>query len=212
MYWHKWQENVFRYQIVNKYEYLPIPLLNAVKVGIMTTLGSQWIHGLPFSCLTVVISCILTGSVWPLWRHPMETFPPLLDLCAGNSPIIGEFLSQWPVTWSLDVFFDRRLNKRWFETPTRSLWHHSNVLSSVGDAPPGVSLELGKSMVALVPVKLSYMWYIIYNIYIYRTCVNRQLLKHKKRNKSTNRVNISYRVMYIDMMTKWTFLTEGSLL
>ena len=33
-------------------------------------------------------------------------------LCAGNSPVTGEFPSQRPVTWSFDVFFDLRLNKR----------------------------------------------------------------------------------------------------
>ena len=36
----------------------------------------------------------------------------LLALCAGNSPVTGEFPSQRPVTQSFDVFFDLRLNKR----------------------------------------------------------------------------------------------------
>ena len=68
------------------------------------------------------------------WRHQIETFSALLALCAGNSPTTGEFPSRGPVTWSFDVFFDLRLNKRlskqswgwWFETPTRSLWCHCN--------------------------------------------------------------------------------------
>ena len=42
----------------------------------------------------------------------METFSVLLALCAGNSPVPGEFPSQRPVTQSFDVFFDLRLNKR----------------------------------------------------------------------------------------------------
>ena len=42
----------------------------------------------------------------------METFSALLAICAGNSSVIGEFPSQRPVTWSFDVFFDLRLNKR----------------------------------------------------------------------------------------------------
>ena len=29
----------------------------------------------------------------PWWRHQIETFSPLLALCAGNSPVTGEFLS-----------------------------------------------------------------------------------------------------------------------
>ena len=59
----------------------------------------------------------------------------LLTLCAGNSPVIGEFPAQRPVTRSFDVFFDLRLNKRlskqcwgwWFETSSRPLWRHCNA-------------------------------------------------------------------------------------
>ena len=62
----------------------------------------------------------------PWWRHQMETFPALLAICAGNSPVTGEFPTQRPVTRSFDVFFELRLNKRlskqsggwWFETPS----------------------------------------------------------------------------------------------
>ena len=42
----------------------------------------------------------------------METFSALLAICAGNSPVPGEFPAQRPVTRSFDVFFDLRLNKR----------------------------------------------------------------------------------------------------
>ena len=69
------------------------------------------------------------------WRHQMETFSALLAICAGNSPVPGEFPTQKPVTRSFDVFFDLRLNKRlskqswgwWFETLSRPLWRHRNV-------------------------------------------------------------------------------------
>ena len=69
------------------------------------------------------------------WRHQMETFSVLLALCVGNSPVIGEFPSQRPVARSFDVFFDPRLKKRlnkqskrrWFETPSRSVWRHCIV-------------------------------------------------------------------------------------
>ena len=40
----------------------------------------------------------------PRWHHQLETFSALLALCAGNSPITGEFPSQRPVTRGLDVF------------------------------------------------------------------------------------------------------------
>ena len=70
------------------------------------------------------------------WRHQMKIFAALLALCAGNSPLIGEFPTQRPVTRSFDVFFDLRLNKRltkqspgwWLEMPSRSLWRHRNGL------------------------------------------------------------------------------------
>ena len=42
----------------------------------------------------------------------METLSALLTLCAGNSPVTGEFPSQRPVTWGFGVFFDLCLNKR----------------------------------------------------------------------------------------------------
>ena len=45
----------------------------------------------------------------PWWRHEMETFSELLALCAGNSPVTGEFPSQRPVTQSFGVFFDLHL-------------------------------------------------------------------------------------------------------
>ena len=48
----------------------------------------------------------------------METFPALLAICAGNSPVPGEFPAQRPVTRSFDVFFDLRLNKRLTEQTT----------------------------------------------------------------------------------------------
>ena len=36
------------------------------------------------------------------WRHQMETFSALLALCAGNSPVTGEFPSQRPAMWSFE--------------------------------------------------------------------------------------------------------------
>ena len=42
----------------------------------------------------------------------METFSVLLALCAGNSPVTGEFPAQRPATQNFDVFIDLRPNKR----------------------------------------------------------------------------------------------------
>ena len=82
---------------------------------------------------------ISQASIWNLtsswWRLQMETFSALLAICAGNSPVPGEFPAQRPVTWSFDVFFDLRLNKQlskqswgwWFEMLSCPLWCHHSV-------------------------------------------------------------------------------------
>ena len=41
----------------------------------------------------------------------MEPFSALLAICAGNSPVNGEFPAQMPVTRSFDIFFDLRLEQ-----------------------------------------------------------------------------------------------------
>ena len=56
----------------------------------------------------------------------METFSALLAICAGNSPVPGEFPPQRPVTQSFDVFFDLRPKKykEW-------MWPHIGVLITI---------------------------------------------------------------------------------
>ena len=83
-----------------------------------------------------VMHCI---NSW--WRHRMETFSALLAICAGNLPASGEFPAQRPLTRSFDVFFYLCLNKRlrkqpwgwWFETLSRPLWRHCNVVMEYTD-------------------------------------------------------------------------------
>ena len=111
----------------------------------------SWIHPSPYLHATNVLDQIkfsvpinwhlVQYNLWvlstfsPRWRHQMETFSASLAICAGNSPVPGEFPSQKPVTRSFDVFFDLRLNKRlskqswgwWFETLSWSLWRHCNA-------------------------------------------------------------------------------------
>ena len=90
----------------------------------------------------------------PWWRHQMETFSALLAICAGNSPVPGEFPAQRPVTRSFDVFFDLRLNQRlskqswgwWFETLPRSLWRHYNDISP----PPPPRACVGRNDLVLL--------------------------------------------------------------
>ena len=93
-------------------------------------------------CKTVVTPVRLQWSYYSLaiwWRHQMETISALMAICAGNSPVHGEFSAQRPMTRSFDVFFDLRLNKRlskqsrgwWFETLSRPLWRHRNDKPSI---------------------------------------------------------------------------------
>ena len=69
-------------------------------------------------------------TIWPWWRHQMEAFSALLAHCV----VTGEFPAQRLVTRSFNIFFDlnKRLGKQswgwWFETPSRSLWRHCNVI------------------------------------------------------------------------------------
>ena len=86
------------------------------------------------SCLTLTIQQN-SSNAW--WRHQMETVSVLLAICAGNSPVTGEFPAQRPVKWSFDASFNLRMNKWlskqwwdwWFETPSRPLWRHCNRFS-----------------------------------------------------------------------------------
>ena len=96
---------------------------------LITTLSKYCYHGLP---LRFVRPNIPYYFRW--WRHQMEIFSALLAICAGNSPVTGEFPTQRPVTRSFDVYFDLRPKERlskqwwgwWFETLSRSLWRHRN--------------------------------------------------------------------------------------
>ena len=86
--------------------------------------ATKW---LTFTVLDLIIPDILAqSSDYSWWRDQMETCSALLAICAGNSQVPGEFPAQRPVTQSLDVFFDLRLNKRlskqwrgwWYERPS----------------------------------------------------------------------------------------------
>ena len=101
---------------------------------IMQFCAYAWIHMAIFEVICAINTAALITCTW--WCHPIETFCVLLAICAGNSLITGEFHTQRPVMRSFDVFFDLRRNKRsskqswgwWFETPSRPLWRHCNVL------------------------------------------------------------------------------------
>ena len=98
-------------------------------------LSQDWLNFIEmFSTPKIKMQCKLKWR-----RHQMETIGALPALCAGNSPVIGEFPSQRPMTRSYDVFFHLRLNDGWvkqswgwwFETPSRSLWRNVNECSKM---------------------------------------------------------------------------------
>ena len=109
----------------------------------------------------------------------METFSALLAIWEGNSPVPGAFPTQRPVTWSFDVFFGVRLNKRlsnqwwgwWFETLSRPLWRHRNERkqSLVHSASPwGVQIRHDViEMTVITPVCVTF----IMSLYRHHHCI-----------------------------------------
>ena len=77
------------------------------------------------------VSCTL-GLSW--WRHQNGNIFRVTGHLCGNSPVAGEFPTQWPVARRFDFFFDVRLIKRlskqswgwWSETPSHTLWRQCN--------------------------------------------------------------------------------------
>ena len=84
------------------------------------------VFGIYILCTATVGEMIL-----PHYQHMITSsdgnISVLLVLCAGNSPVTGEFPSQRPVTRSFDVFVELLLTKRmckqsrrwWYEPPSR---------------------------------------------------------------------------------------------
>ena len=64
------------------------------------TQGHSGHHGRPK--VVVESYVMMTSSDGNIFR--------VIDPLCGNSPVTGEFPSQRPVTWGLDLFFDLRLN------------------------------------------------------------------------------------------------------
>ena len=95
------------------------------------------------ACCNIAVSPLLTHwKYWSLalnhrdksfafswWRHQMETFSALLAICAGNSPVTGEFHAQRPVTRSFDVFFDLRPDE-WLSKQTLVIWDAISLITT----------------------------------------------------------------------------------
>ena len=85
----------------------------AITLERLTRSRPKWLHDNEVS--RILLNCnegntqISNDIINPWWRHQMETFSALLAICAGNSPVAGEFRAQRPVTRSFYVFCGMRL-------------------------------------------------------------------------------------------------------
>ena len=101
-------------------------------------------HSSPTSIFPVFMMTSSNGNMFRVTGFCAGNSPAT----AGNSPVTSEFSSHRPVTRSFDVFFDLRLNRqlskqsscRWFETLSRSLWRHCNV---VPNSDPVIRVAMG---------------------------------------------------------------------
>ena len=149
-----WDRVTFVWRIIGL---SPVPLPGMTCLGQETKSRKVWSNYRFFLQEKMYVKCTMTYSFHPKpfngcnylpigfrlmttwWRRQMQTFSAWLAICAGNSPVPGEFPAQWPVTRSFDVFFDLRLNKRlskqswgwWFETLSCPLWRHCNEFAPV---------------------------------------------------------------------------------
>ena len=118
-----------------------------------------------FDFVLVYFTNFTRFSSWSLfhfarWRHQMETFSTLLDLCAGNFtghkwiPLTKTSEAElWCFLWSAtEQRLSKQSRRRWFETPSRSLWRHCNVFCPV--------------VIPANSILLCYAWHIFYNQFI----------------------------------------------
>ena len=89
---------------------------------------------------------ILSDGHLMILRHQMEPFYMSLALCKRNPLVTGGFPFQRPAARKFNVFFGLHLNKQsrcqWFETRSRSLWCHCNVIFIMGVHVPRLVLHL----------------------------------------------------------------------
>ena len=131
--------------------------------------GGQHVHPLLFTG-----SSFQGENAVSWWLHQMETFATTLAICAGNSPVPGEFPVQRPVTRSFDVFFDLCLNKRlnklswgwWFETPSCPLWRHRNMLPRLAIWSVNV-LSVGLDYLTLISHTTLVKWFVDWKAQLY---------------------------------------------
>ena len=100
-------------------------------------------------CMNVLINMLLWNTLWTLlyycimmtlWNGNIFRFTG--PLCAGNSPVPGEFPSQRPVTRSFDIFFDERPSKQSWAGDLRRHRAHYDVTVMYNHEPQRLILHL----------------------------------------------------------------------
>ena len=143
-------------------------IISNFSITIKNFLNSSYICWLPCYCVPQHSNIMMTSS--------NGIFYTLLAICVGNSPVTGEFPTQWPVMRSFGGFFlylclNKRLSKQWwrwwFETPSCSLWRDCNGYLCPSPLLPVVStgrlfanqLTPALVMLLIVPV-LGSLWFV----------------------------------------------------
>ena len=131
----------------------------------------KWIQSAPYYIIDL---CKMWLYLLSWWRHLKETFSALLALCAGISPVTGEFPTQRPVTRNFDVFLDLRLKERlskqswgcWFETLLCPLWRHCNVIHFAVPIFNSYSPQIVKLRNSTLPGSQCNIWFVGYTVVV----------------------------------------------
>ena len=76
-------------------------------------------------------SCYSWNRLLSWWRYQMETFSTLLVICAGNSPILGEFPAQRPVARRRYWPFVQGIHRSPVNSPHKGQWRGALVFSVI---------------------------------------------------------------------------------
>ena len=146
----------------------------------------------------------------------METFSASLAICAGNSSVTGGFPAHRPVTRSVGVFFDLRLNKRlskqslgwWFQTTSRSLWRHCDDPYSLPQNSSATRQSVhrrgrtiycnGHNIVSTCILYTLNLALLIFDICKFRTNQNRETICFKFICNRLSYVNIFHQISLLD--------------
>ena len=147
----------------------------------LTLGGSKYVTWLKNHSSILILPRILITIGKLLWLDVRQLINSMMTSSNGNifrvtGHLCGEFTGprwipgQRPVTRSFDVFFDLRLNKRlnkqswgwWFETLSRPLWRHCNVLKAYASVAQWWSIfnytTENNNQVNLIQDKITELW------------------------------------------------------